>query len=122
MPSLLRITAVAVLAADGNLKTAYKKATTTGRAGGTSYVIGGIGVFGQVVPSGALIASPAQCNRPSRANQSLVKYTPGNLCEATRAGQSSYGPDHDQTGYQARKSSCSPEENTPQPLIGWKPV
>ncbi|KAI8489508.1 hypothetical protein Bbelb_326750 [Branchiostoma belcheri] len=29
-------------------------------------VIGGIGVFRQVVPSGALRASPAQCNRPSR--------------------------------------------------------
>ncbi|KAI8519549.1 hypothetical protein Bbelb_028060 [Branchiostoma belcheri] len=31
-----------------------------------SYVIGGVGVFRQVVPTGALIASPAQCNKPSR--------------------------------------------------------
>ncbi|KAI8510478.1 hypothetical protein Bbelb_113940 [Branchiostoma belcheri] len=67
-----------------------------------SYVIGGIGVFGQVVPSGALIASPAQCNRPSR-----------------RAGQSSFGPDHDHTGYQANWFPARPvERRASPPLVG----
>ncbi|KAI8484647.1 hypothetical protein Bbelb_375880 [Branchiostoma belcheri] len=81
-----------------------------------SYVIGGVGVFRQAVPSGALIAAPAQCDRPSRTQargngQGRVDSAPSTV-ERYRGA---YG------GLAARLQYSQHSRDTGEPAVVWLP-